>query len=590
MFLSVQVALSLIFYLVPQVQASKQIEYQVKFQGLGNKNLIGELKKASNTIRLQDHPPATMALLRRRAKKDIPSFREILQAYSYYQGQIEVKTVDGRGITSVVFEIETGPRYVLHQLNISTDMPSYQIKWSPPSANDLGLELNKPAMAQSMSRAYQQLRKSILDQGYVFCQVSKPVIIVNHDRNWVDLQILVHLGPKARFGQVKIHGLQTIKAGYVREKIPWSKGETYQPELTRDLKKSLIRTELFSSVIIEHAKKLNSDGSLPLTIEVSERPHHEISAGLRYDTDIGFGTRVSWEDKNLFGRAEDFRVYSQLSQDLQEINANLRLPQFFGPDKSLSAQGIFKREDTEAYTGRSAQLSLRVEKKISEDLTAGAGLAYKISHLENNDSEHFHLISWPLLLDYDTRNAVLNPSSGGQLKVQMTPFTEIISKNISFLKASLAGKWFYPLLGDKDLVWAVRSRIGSISGASNSDVPADERFYCGGGGSIRGYPYQEIGPYEEGDPIGGRSLIEISNELRWQWSRHLGSAVFLDMGNAYAHNLPDLSDKFYFGAGLGLRYFTSIAPLRLDIAFPINEDEDMDIPSCQFYISIGQAF
>ena len=132
--------------------------------------------------------------------------------------------------------------------------------------------------------------------------------------------------------------------------------------------------------------------------------------------------------------------------------------------------------------------------------------------------------------------------------------------------------------------------MGSISGASNSDIPADERFYCGGGSSVRGYPYQEIGPYEDGEPSGGRSVIEISNELRWQWSRHLGSVIFLDMGNAYVHNLPDLSEKFYFGGGLGLRYFTSIAPFRLDIGFPINEDEDMDISPCQFYISIGQAF
>src|SRR6056297_1562060 len=179
LFLSVQVVLSLIILLIPQAQASMQIEYKVKFQGLSDRDLIKEFKKASNTIRLQDHPPATMDLLMRRAKKDIPSFREILQAYSYYQGQIEVKIIDDQGITSVVFEIETGPRYILHELNISTDMPSYQIEWSSPSASELGLEIDQPALAQRMSRAYQQLRNSILNQGYVFCQLSKPIIVVN---------------------------------------------------------------------------------------------------------------------------------------------------------------------------------------------------------------------------------------------------------------------------------------------------------------------------------------------------------------------------------------------------------------------------
>lgn len=584
------VLISLFLFGATQVQAEELVEYGLQFQGVQDRHVLSDLQDVSNTYQLKDYPPASRALLQKRARKDVPLFEKILQAYSYYHSQIQIKIEDSQPKKTVVFHVSKGPQYSLHMVNIATYPPVSQTSWVPPSVADLGLELDQPALAKNMSQAFNRLVQMLNNQGYVFAQVDKPVIVVDHERHWVDLQFRVHLGPKARFGHVSIQGLQTLQSEYVQDKITWKRGDMYEPKLVRDLKERLIQSELFSMVNIEHAQELTNDGSLPLTITVHERPHHQVSAGLRYDTDIGVGMRISWEDQNLLGRAESLYVHSQVSQNLQEIKTQYSMPQFVIPDQAFHIQGLFKREDTDAYTSRSAKLELGLDRALSESLHAGAGFSYSISQLTNEESDHFHLLSWPLFLDWDTRDDVLNPRHGGQIQVYMTPFTEVLSKNLFFTKSSIAGKWFLPILGASDLIWAFRTYVGTIFGASNTEIPADERFYCGGGGSVRGYPYQEIGPYQDGDPFGGRSLIELSNEIRWQWSPRFGTTVFLDGGNAYSHIIFDLTEKLYWGAGLGLRYYTSIAPLRIDIAFPLNEDRDMDIDPFQVYISIGQSF
>jgi translocation and assembly module TamA len=84
-------------------------------------------------------------------------------------------------------------------------------------------------------------------------------------------------------------------------------------------------------------------------------------------------------------------------------------------------------------------------------------------------------------------------------------------------------------------------------------------------------------------------LLETSAELRWKWTKTIGTVAFVDAGNAFDDTLPDLGEKLYWGAGVGMRYYTGIGPLRLDVAFPLTSDDHID-DSYQVYISLGQAF
>jgi translocation and assembly module TamA len=132
--------------------------------------------------------------------------------------------------------------------------------------------------------------------------------------------------------------------------------------------------------------------------------------------------------------------------------------------------------------------------------------------------------------------------------------------------------------------------VGSALGVSREEIPADERFYAGGGGSVRGIPYQLAGPLDEDDdPLGGRSLLEVGAEIRYNFTESLGAVLFLDGGTVYSSAYPDFSEELLWGAGPGLRYYTPIGPLRLDVGVPLQPREGVD-DLFQLYISIGQAF
>ena len=131
--------------------------------------------------------------------------------------------------------------------------------------------------------------------------------------------------------------------------------------------------------------------------------------------------------------------------------------------------------------------------------------------------------------------------------------------------------------------------MGATSGAERDEIPADIRFYAGGGGSIRGYAYKSVGPRHENQPLGGRSVAGLSSELRMNVTDTMGFAAFVDGGGVFESSFPDFGETFRWGAGLGLRYLTPVGPLRLDIGVPLNRREGID-NSFQVYVSLGQAF
>jgi translocation and assembly module TamA len=144
-------------------------------------------------------------------------------------------------------------------------------------------------------------------------------------------------------------------------------------------------------------------------------------------------------------------------------------------------------------------------------------------------------------------------------------------------------------------VLAARARVGSYYGPDEEESPPDQLFFAGGSGSVRGYAYRSIGveftkPNGNTGVVGGRSLIDGSIEGRYRATPRFGGVGFLDAGYVSPDSrLGGFDDaELRLGAGVGLRYFTGLGPLRVDVATPINRRPEDSLAA--FYVGIGQAF
>ena len=563
--------------------------YEVSFEFSNGEELKAELQQGSRTLQLQDRPPPTLYLLNHRAQKDLPILKEILTARGHFKPEVSAQVKDGqKDEAHVVFSVTPGPVYDFHsvEIELQTSGPGPQLEL--PTAEDLGLAPGTPALAQKIRSARQALTRNIAEQGYVYASQDKPVLVVDHDQRHVEVTFTLAPGPLADFGQIGLEGLEHVEPEYVLSKTGWEPGQRYDPDKIEAFQERLLNTGLFSMVQVRPHETLTDKGRLPITVVLEERKRRSVSLGVGYDTDVGPNLSASWEDRNLLGKGENLRFELGLSAPEQEIAAKYRQPFFFRTDQSLIVQAALRNEDTEAYMSTGGEVSMDVERSLSSRDTVSIGVTYSFSDLEDvEETEFFHLLSFPLIFDHDARKDVLDPRDGHRFNIKLEPYQELAPSSNQFLQTILSG-WWYVQLSDPTVL-ALRGKVGSISGVGTSAVPADVRFYAGGGGSVRGYPFQEVGPRKDNDPFGGRSLVEASIELRHTFTNRFGGAVFVDGGNVYDEALPEFDPSPRFGAGLGLRYYTPVGPLRLDVAFPLNRDPD-NHDAFQVYISLGQAF
>jgi translocation and assembly module TamA len=262
---------------------------------------------------------------------------------------------------------------------------------------------------------------------------------------------------------------------------------------------------------------------------------------------------------------------------------------FLTANQSLVLDLEASQETPDAYDADKLQVKGMILRDFSTRLQGGIGIGSKYSLIEQlSVTERYHYFFFPLQAIYDSSNDRLNPVSGEQL-FGRTSFFEDTLAGQSFLKTQFEGRHYYLLWDRYGLSSGLRLTLGSIDGAAVDAVPADERFYAGGGGSIRGYEYQSVGPQVNGVPAGGDKMLEFSTELRLQPGKRLGYVAFVDGGTVYNELFDSESGGLSYGAGFGVRWFTTIGPLRVDFAYPLNPEANQ-VERLQFYISLGQAF
>jgi translocation and assembly module TamA len=308
---------------------------------------------------------------------------------------------------------------------------------------------------------------------------------------------------------------------------------------------------------------------------------------------LGAGAQVFWEHRNLFGDGERLRVTAGAAQKQYGLALDLRKPDFFDRNQDLLTSAGLLQQRTDAYDSRRAQLFVGIERRLFPSVTAVTGIDLERASVHQLQQpgfgdENYALLGLPLVLRHDSSDDLLDPTQGGRQTLSVTPYHGVSGLSLDFLSARLELRQYRRLDDGRRLVLAGFAALGSILGSSRDDLPADKRLYAGGAGSVRGYAYQHAGPLDAaGVPLGGISSLELGTELRYRITDTIGIAPFIESGNVYPTSLPNGTSLFW-GAGIGLRYYTIVGPVRVDLATPFTHRPG-DKP-IEFYISIGQAF
>lgn len=580
-----------------QEESQSAVQYKTVVEGVEDKTLLRLLKRSSQLVALENRPPPSLFALERRSKEDLATIKKVLRSEGYYAGRIETQFDPEQDPVRVVLNIELGPQYQIKQYAIAYTGTVTDTARFPGDPQTLGLTIGDPAKSSTVVAARTRLLAKLANVGHPLATLVDEKAIVDHADNTMSLSLEVDPGPFALFGELTLEGAKTVDEAYLRRLVPWQHGDEFSEKMLKSYRERLLRTGLFQSAAVERASELAPGGTLPITIVLTERKHRSIGLGARYSTDEGVGFEIEWEHRNLFGQQETLRLTADLAQIKQELRVDFEKPNFRRLDQSFLATGGFGNQDTDAYEGPLATTFSGVKRKLNDRWSITAGIPLEYSNLKDfRSTRDYFLAGLRGVANRDSSDDKLHPTGGTRLAISATPYQGFGDQNVTFFRGVVTGTAYHSIDDKQRFILAGRARLGSVVGEATGDLPANQRFYAGGGDSIRGYAYQSVGPQSfrispgniERVPVGGRSLLLLSGELRAQFTESLGAVVFIDGGNAYDEVFPNGSRELQWAAGIGGRYFTAVGPIRLDFGFPLNPRSFDD--AFQFYISIGQAF
>jgi translocation and assembly module TamA len=536
------------------------------------------------------------------ARSDYSRLLGALYAQGYYGGVISI-TIDGREaadfaavdspstINNIRVTVQPGRQFTFAKARMRPYAPGTKL---PPAYGD-----TKIAQSTAISDAAKAGVDGWRQLGYAKASVVDQNIVADHSSSEIASEIILQAGPQLRFGKLNLTGYDRMHARRIVKIAGYREGDVFDPDTLDKMSDRLRRTGVFRSVIITEGKTPRPDGTLDIGLAVVEEPPRRIGFGAEASSADGANLSAFWLHRNLFGGGERLRFDAVLKgvdskYDLTEYQIGVRLDRPATPLTDSSAYIATNLERTEilGLEIETFTFVIGAERVMSKTLTINAGLNYTTSSISDQTFKaRFKGLSLPVSFKWDRRDDILDPRSGSYLVVGATPFWGFGTTD-SGAQFKADARIYRSFSTDDRITLAGRLQLGTVASSQLLNTPPDFLFYSGGGGTVRGHPYQSLGiPVTRiagsAVQLGGLSFIGLSGEVRAAINDKLGAAAFYDAGYIGATELWGGGGTWQTGAGLGVRYDTGFGPVRLDVAFPVSGNTG---DGMQVYIGIGQAF
>ncbi|MGC1301251.1 MAG: autotransporter assembly complex family protein, partial [Caulobacteraceae bacterium] len=502
-----------------------------------------------------------------------------------------------------LLKITPGPRTTFGDTTIEWVGSAPDDKAVAAARTDLKLKPGDPARAAEVLAAEGRVVAALQQRGYADAKATPRDVVVDHADRSMRPTFRIAAGALVRMDGMRLTNKGRTNARFIRKLAPWKPREIYKPNDVAELERRLLDTGVYDSVTVALAPQPDADGLRPVVVSVADRTKHALSLGVGYSTTEGVLVDSSWSTYNILHRADTLTYFAKAQTIDSRIGVSESLPDFWSPGQTLKFGPDVFRDDTNAYSQLGGELVGDLTQRYGKYSFFTKGLSMVASRIDDHEGGINVLEVRPLIAaSFDHTNNTLDPLHGFKLDARAEPIAGYEEKigappgmkdpeqALLYFKIQAQASTYIPLDAGEDTIFAARLHAGSIIGGEIPAVPAPDRFFAGGGGSVRGYAYQNVGPhYSDNTPQGGLSLIETSFELRRRISGPFGAVLFLDSGTVGTQATPTFT-HIASGVGVGLRYDLGFAPIRIDFATPINKLSGASQGPLQVYLSVGQSF
>jgi len=584
----------------PEMDSAEARRYSVSIDGLQAVDGGPELAKAfdaQSALREGRGDSANAAQIDRRSRADAELLAELLRSRGYYDAAVVPRIETAQAMIQVVLEAEPGRQYTFQ----SVELPGLDAAGEQAASlrQAFAVQPGEPVIAQDVIDAGTALQLALGEEGFATAEVGEQQIEIDHQSFTASLVLPVQPGPVARFGEISVSGQPPFSPSHIETIARFEPGDPFKRSEVNDLRRALIATGLVASADVRLVPSADRQ-VMNVDVRLEPAPMRTIAGELGYGTGEGVRAEASWQHRNLINPegAVTFRGVAGTNEQL--VSAELRRSNFRRRDQTLGLIALASNIDRDAYRAKTLQISGLIERQSNIiwrkkwTWSYGADLIATdergiFDDPTNKETRTFLIAALPVSLRYDGSNDLLDPTTGFRLGGRLSPEISAHGGKFTYGRIQIDASAYRPV--SDSVVVAGRVRVGTILGAKASDIAPSRRFYSGGGGSVRGYGYQQLGPRDAfGDPIGGRGLAEFSLEARVRlkaFGGNFGVVPFIDGGTLTSNVTPDVGN-WQFGAGIGVRYHSSFGPIRLDVGTPLNpRSGDARVA---VVVSLGQAF
>ena len=514
----------------------------------------------------------------------------------------------------VTYEITEGPPVLIESIDMAI---SGTVKGVDRTAllADTRLEIGQVFKVAEYEEAKTNITRTLGNRGYPFAEVTGHAVI-DPAVNQAKLSFRIIPGPLSVFGPTTINqeGAE-VSETVIRRALTYAEGGTYDADKVEASRRNLFKLDVFKIAVIQpDGPPAEEGGPVPMRVQLKPKDRRSVRFGIGYGTEDKLRLQAALTYRNLAGQGGRLTFSARSSAVLKNIQLAYDQPYFLDARNSLSARAGNELEDPPAYKNRRIFTDVALNRKLGQDwfLSLGYGLSSNTEESVAADDpldieerqfldENTLISSVGIEITRDSRNNLLNPTTGSLLGAKIAVAPNFLGSELAFFQPAIEVRKFVPIYND--IILAGQVRLETIQEIQDSSfIPGFKRLYLGGSDTVRGYAFQELPPLDRnGDPIGGQSSFNASVEIRFPIYKEFSGVTFLDTGlldkDPFRLNFSDMR----YTCGVGLRYDTVIGPIRADVGYKLNPPTGKDIGDFtnpndiigdrwRFYINIGQAF